>query len=198
MDEVTAISMIVLAVALLLPVASLLLEEHHRLLRGLQYLIFAVYVFANLYETLLFRVVAPHPRYELGLFWSYREALSLHRDTEAGVRLLITNSGMMKEIILNILLYIPLGYLLPFTWPSLAGKRGRLKPLGPRSLLRRGIHLLAGIPWKVLLIGMLASVLTEVTQLMFHLGLFEFDDIMNNTLGCAIGLGMYWVLVGRR
>lgn len=196
MDEVTAISFIVLAVALLLPVVSELLAENRPLLKGVQYLIFAVYVFANLYETLLFRMVTPHPRYELGLFWSYREALSFHRNTGEGMRLLISNSTMLKEIILNILLYIPLGYLVPFTWPGLAGRRQR--PLAPGGLLRRGLRLLAGIPWKVLLIGMLASVLTELTQLVFHLGLFEFDDIMNNTLGCLIGLGMYWVLIGRR
>ncbi|MEA5015875.1 MAG: VanZ family protein [Candidatus Limiplasma sp.] len=196
MDEVTAISLIVLAVALLLPVISELLAERRLLLRGLQYLIFAVYVFANLYETLLFRVVAPAPRYELGLFWSYREALSLHRHADGGLRLLITNSSLLKEILLNILLYIPLGYLLPFTWPSLAGKRQRA--LVPSGWLRRAFRLLAGIPWKVALIGMLASVLTEVTQLVFHLGLFEFDDILNNTLGCMIGLGMYWLLIGRR
>lgn len=137
MDEVTAISFVVLAAALALPVITGALEERHQLLQWIRYVIFTVYVFANLYETLLFRVVTPEPRYELGLLWSYREALSIHRDGGSGIRLLITDYGLLKEIILNILLYIPLGYLLPFTWPALA--RGGEIP--PRRAGFRGLWL---------------------------------------------------------
>ena len=48
------------------------------------------------------------------------------------------------------------------------------------------------------LIGFLCSVATEIIQLVFHLGLFEFDDILNNTLGCFIGLIIYRTLLSHR
>ena len=189
MDEITLISLIVLGVALLLPVLTEKLVDHYHLLTQLKYYIFAVYVLANLYETLLFRVITPEPKYELGFLWSYREALSFHK--AGGFRILITNGALLKEIILNILLYIPLGYLLPFTWPKLARKKREI------TTGNRVIRWLWSIPWKVVLIGLLGSIATEVTQLVFHLGLFEFDDILNNTLGCILGTLLYNGLLRR-
>lgn len=183
MDEITLISLIVLGVALLLPVLTEKLSDHYHLLTQVKYYIFAVYVFANLYETLLFRVITPDAKYQLGLLWSYREALSIHK--AGGFPIQITDGELLKEIILNILLYIPLGYLLPFLWPSLAHKKREIRSE------KRITRWLRGIPWKVVLIGFLCSSFTEITQLVFHLGLFEFDDILNNTLGCIFGTLFY-------
>ena len=191
MDEITLISLIVLGVALLLPVLMEKLADHPHWLTQVKYYIFAVYVFANLYETLLFRVVTPDAKYELGFLWSYRKALSVHHGAESGLQILITDSAFLKEIILNILLYIPLGYLLPFTWPKLAQKKREV------SSGNRAIQWLGNIPWKVVLIGFLCSTATEVTQLVFHLGLFEFDDILNNTIGCVLGTLLYNGLLRR-
>ena len=189
MDEITLVSLIVLGVALLLPVLTEKLSGHHRLLQQVKYYIFAVYVFANLYETLLFRVITPDAKYELGFLWCYREALSLHR--AGGFGILITDAGLLKEIILNILLYIPFGYLLPFLWPALAEKKDETH--GKKQRFRW----FGKIPWKVMLIGLLCSTATEVTQLVFHLGLFEYDDILNNTIGCALGTMLYNGLLRR-
>ena len=191
MDEITAISALILGIALLLCVISAALAHQHHLLRGVQYLIFSSYVFVNLYETLLFRMVTPDAQYELGFLWSYREALGVHIGSGNEVRILITDSGLLKEIILNILLYIPLGYLLPVTWPKLAEKATSKS----RSTLFRWI---TNMPWKIVLIGLLCSTVTEITQLVFHLGLFEFDDILNNTIGCAIGMMIYWFFMKNR
>lgn len=190
MDEITLVSLIVLGVALLLPVLSEQLAGNRRLLTWVKNYIFATYVFANLYETLLFRVITPDATYQLGLLWSYREALSLQG--EGWFRVLVTDGELLKEIILNILLYVPLGYLLPFMWPSLAEKQTNSK--SKVRLLRWFLN----IPWKVVLIGLLCSTATEVIQLVFHLGLFEFDDILNNTLGCFIGLIIYRTLLSHR
>jgi glycopeptide antibiotics resistance protein len=118
------------------------------------------------------------------LLWSYKEALSVHNGGDSGLRILITDSGLLKEIILNILLYVPFGYLLPFTWPKLAQKKQEASG-------NRLTHCFWSIPWKVVLIGILCSTVTEVTQLVFHLGLFEYDDIFNNALGCLIGALIY-------
>ena len=79
----------------------------------------------------------------------------------------ITNAKLLREILLNILLYVPLGYLLPFVWPKLEKKR------------------------MVVLIGFLCSCATELTQLIFRLGWCELDDIVGNTLGCLLGCLIY-------
>ena len=64
---------------------------------------------------------------------------------------------------LNILLFVPFGYLLPLLW-----KR-------------------ADRWWKVVLCGFVLSLLIELTQLVTHLGMFDLDDLMNNSLGVFLG-----------
>ena len=64
---------------------------------------------------------------------------------------------------LNILLFVPFGYLLPLLW-------------------RR-----ADRWWKVVLCGFVLSLLIELTQLVTHLGMFDLDDLMNNSLGAFLG-----------
>lgn len=68
-----------------------------------------------------------------------------------------------KQIILNILLFIPLGVLLPVIsdW---------FKKL-----------------WKVVLIGFLFSCFIEAMQYITGRGLTEIDDVINNTLGAFLG-----------
>ena len=68
---------------------------------------------------------------------------------------------------LNILLFVPFGYLLPLLW-----KR-------------------ADRWWKVVLCGFLLSLLIELTQLVTHLGMFDLDDLMNNSLGAFLGWGCF-------
>ena len=43
-----------------------------------------------------------------------------------------------------------------------------------------------------ILLGLLLSVSIEVIQLLSYRGLFEFDDIIHNTLGTAIGVGILY------
>ena len=174
MDQVTSISLFVLAFALLLPVLAKGLRRHPRWFAAAKYVILGVYILANLHETLLFRAVRPDYKAEWELLWSYRESLafpdglmSLLRGTVEVVR-----PALLEEIILNILLYIPLGYLLPFVF-------GKLKP------------------WQVVAIAFGCSALTEVIQLVGKIGWFEFDDMLNNTMGCVIGLVMYRCIISR-
>lgn len=46
---------------------------------------------------------------------------------------------------------------------------------------------------KVTMTGMLFSVIIEVTQYITGLGLCEFDDVFNNTLGALIGYDIYMI-----
>lgn len=72
-----------------------------------------------------------------------------------------------RNIILNILMFVPLGFLLPL------------------------VHESFKTWWKTYLAGLGLTVFIELSQLIFHLGVFEVDDIMNNAVGCMIGFGIY-------
>ena len=63
--------------------------------------------------------------------------------------------GYWNNIIQNILLFIPLGFLI-------GGKQG-------------------------IIAGVLLSIGIELTQYIFRLGYCELDDVLNNTIGAAIG-----------
>lgn len=164
MDQITVISVFVIAFALLLPALTQRFSRNPDLFQKIKYVIFGAYVLANLYETILFREVQSERIFKLIPFWSYAESLSFN----GGLR--ITDGPLLKQIVLNILLYIPLGYLLPFLWPS----------------LQKG-----AVSWKVVLSGFICSAATEISQLIFRIGWFEFDDMIHNTLGCLIGYLMY-------
>lgn len=103
----------------------------------------AAYILFILMETVIGRK-AGTLRMELIPFWSY------------------SHPELRMEIILNYLLFMPLGSLL---------------------------YLCFGDKWglKVVLIGFLLSASIEIIQLIFRIGLFEFDDMFGNTVGCLIG-----------
>lgn len=73
----------------------------------------------------------------------------------------------LNSIALNILLFVPLGYLAPSVF----------------SFLRRW--------WRVVLTGLGFSLMIEVVQLATHLGWFDASDLFHNTLGAVIGYGVY-------
>ena len=165
MLEILILSLLVLLFAWVPPLCSSKLAGNPKMLWMVKIIIFGTYIYANLSETLLFREVNSMRTAEPMLLWSYREALHLIGGFA------ITDHPLLYQIILNIILYIPMGYLLPFVWEKLQSPKW--------------------VSWPVVGIGMLCSVLTEVTQLVFRIGLFELDDIMNNTLGCLIGYVIY-------
>ena len=175
---------IILASLLVLEVVILLFGLLH-LFQGKQRkwiicIFFGVYLLGNLYFTLLFREELPETLYELELFGAYRRYLQLdsgilgtikHLLKEAlSGKIRIESAMYLEAVTLNILLYVPMGYLLPIVWLKL-----------------RVMH--------VILIGFLSSLLTETIQLVFRLGLFELDDLVNNTLGTIIGVALYLLLI---
>ena len=71
-----------------------------------------------------------------------------------------------RNIILNILMFVPLGFMIPLLFKKC--KR-----------------------WYITyLIGFGATLFIEILQLISKRGIFELDDIINNTLGCIIGYGI--------
>ena len=69
----------------------------------------------------------------------------------------------------NIVLFIPLGYLLPSLFPKL-------------RRLRRSLLVCAGI-----------ICLVELCQMVTLLGTCDVDDLILNLLGCAIGYGLHFL-----
>ena len=78
----------------------------------------------------------------------------------------------IRNVIGNILLLLPLGYLIPLLWKRIDNWK------------------------KTALLGISASLLIEITQLLTHHGYFDVDDIILNAGGCGLGWLCYkqWLL----
>ncbi len=110
------------------------------------------YMFLILAGTVLIRT-AGSLRYEILPFWSYRDYFNK------------TDISLMKQIIANVVIFIPIGVL---------------------SGMVQG--------WKGIYIGACFSGIIEVTQLFTHRGLFEFDDIIHNTIGTIAGVALFLLI----
>ncbi len=75
--------------------------------------------------------------------------------------------GQLTSLGLNVLLFVPFGYLLP----SVTARMNRW--------------------WKVLLLGFGFSLLIETVQLITKLGWFDASDLLHNSIGALIGYGIY-------
>ena len=115
------------------------------LLVGYMFLVFAVTILTRETEEM---------RFKLDLFWSWRTAFRKWPITPWRMK-------MLQQILLNIAMFIPIGFLL--------GRK---------------------VGWKAILIGTGYSLIIEITQLVTHRGLFEIDDLIHNTAGAAIGFGL--------
>lgn len=104
-------------------------------------LVFA-YIYFILTQTVLGRSAQAEQIFQ-GLFWEFQ-------------------NGMWSDIWLNILLFIPLGFLIG--------------------------------GWKGVLCGFVLSCGIELTQFFSRLSYFELDDILNNTIGTSVGVGLNVVI----
>ena len=93
----------------------------------------------------------------LHLFSSYRQAYNQMQ------------ISLFRNIILNILLFVPLGFLVPFYL-------GKLK----KSYI-------------TILIGFGTTLVIEIIQYITNMGIFEIDDVFNNTVGTIIGYCIFMI-----
>lgn len=112
-----------------------------------------IYFFAVLWYTIIKRPAGIHVA-QFELFWSYKGWL-------------LGNQGLGKEIIANIVLFIPFGFLCSCIFP----KRSFIVP-----------------------VAFAISLSIESFQQFFMRGLFEWDDMVSNTVGAVIGIGLYFFL----
>ncbi len=74
---------------------------------------------------------------------------------------------LWRQMLYNVIIFIPWGILFPIAFDKMKG--GKV----------------------VVCSAAIFSVAIELCQLLFRCGLFEFDDIFHNTLGAAIGFGVW-------
>lgn len=141
-----------------------------RLLTGT--ILLAAYAYGVLHLTILGRSAGESRTARLELFWSHRESLAW-----AGGEVGVTDAGLLAEILLNVILFVPLGALLPYLFSSLVSRGRALRGLAVTCLVACG-----------------CSLAIELAQWWFRLGLFEFDDVFDNTLGAAMGHAVYWLV----
>lgn len=109
-----------------------------------------IYVEFILLVTLFIREIGSGGQLAWLPLWSWQMVLRYH------------NSYLAWQILLNIILFIPLGALMA-----------------------------ANPAWRcrmIVLAGFGLSLCVELCQLVFRLGLFEWDDILHNGVGCVLGM----------
>ena len=128
--------------------------------KGLRYgtvLLLAEWICLVLCAIVIFREVSAERGYNLMPFWSYWDYGEQSYFME-----------MFGENILNVLLFVPIGFLAVY---------------GSKGMTLK----------KVLFLGGVLSVFIELLQFIFKKGFCETDDVIHNVLGCIIGYGLWRV-----
>ena len=79
----------------------------------------------------------------------------------------VDRSGMYRDVILNVILFFPFGFLL-----QMISKRNKLSAYS-------------------IAIPVMVSIFLEILQYVFHLGITDITDIISNTCGAAFGCLSY-------
>lgn len=129
--------------------------------RALQYIsrmLFVEYLFFIYCLTVFFRIASTRYTHIYIPFESYKSLLKGEIPP------------LFNEMLLNVMLFIPVGLLLA---PQVSKRTARNQ-------------------WLIaLLLGLGLSLSIELLQLAFQKGSFETDDIIHNTLGCLIGFAIW-------
>ena len=160
------------ALLVLLWIASKVIDK--KMLRKIAAVVFVIYIFVVLYITLLGRTGHQELHISLVPFWSYWNMLRgvfhalRHLDWQGVIQEIRRISyPAWSSLVLKILLFVPLGLLLPIVKEFFDSFK------------------------KLFLSGFLFSLSIEVTQILTKRGWFDVDDVINNTLGAVIGFILY-------
>ena len=124
--------------------------------------IFFIYILTVLRYTVFIIYIAIHNA-QFELFWSYKKWFA--GDTDLG-----------QEIIANIVMFLPFGFLLSAVLPTTPSFKG-----GKKAAV-------------VISAAIIFSLIIETLQLFLMRGLFEWDDVFSNAVGAALGLLLYRLL----
>ena len=109
------------------------------------------YIIVNLVLTLLSRKPGSHTEITLSLLEPFQRAARQN-----------DYARQLEGLLLNILLFLPLGYLLPQVFRKIKC-------------------------WQVLLIGAVFTIIIELCQLVFRMGWFDVNDLFYNFIGVLAG-----------
>lgn len=127
--------------------------------RKIAKLLLIEYVFLIYCSTVIFRETNDTTKYKPTTIETYKE---------------IIEKGSLRidpEIFLNVLVFVPMGFLVCLAFNSLKW-------------------------WQTLMIGCGMSVSIELLQYILKRGTTEYGDVIHNTLGCLIGIGLYYLIHG--
>ena len=123
-------------------------------------ILLTIYMVIYVYLTFTYRRPLKKAHINLIPFWSYRSAIQFHPFR-------IKSKWLARQILLNILLTVPPGLLLPILWYK-----------------ARHPYLLTAVIIFVL------SMMTEILQYFTRLGYSELDDLIDNLLGGVLGMAV--------
>lgn len=142
-------------------VIGVLMMKGDKIMKFILGTLLSEYYFLVLCSTVICRDCGSKRDMELMPFWNYPDIWNS-----------VDYPADLIEVLLNIILFIPIGLLL-------GGMGMNLK--------------------RIFLSGVILSCIIEVSQLVFCRGLCETDDVIHNTLGCIIGYeGFLWLLKLKR
>ena len=137
-------------------VGVLIIARRLDLVRRIALSLLIPYLFLTIVATVFTRSPSAEAQIMLEPFRTYRQYY--------------TDDFTWFEIRANVLLFIPIGFLLPMVIK---------KPV-----------------WLSPIIGIGISVIIELIQLLTHRGLCETDDVISNTIGFLIGFAAFWLIKG--
>lgn len=137
-------------------VGVLIIARRLDLVRRIALSLLIPYLFFTIVATVFTRSPSEEAQIMLEPFRTYRQYF--------------TDDFTWFEIRANVLLFIPIGFLLPMVIE---------KPV-----------------WLPPIIGIGISVIIELIQLVTHRGMCETDDVISNTIGILIGFTAFWLIKG--
>lgn len=120
----------------------------------------ALIFLAVVYASTVFTRTSGIRQYQLELFWSWKEIWHIGKNGRLGS---LPHNLLVQENLLNMIILFPLGILLPF-------------------IRNRKVSW-----WEGLFVGLAVSASIEILQLVLCRGLFEWDDMVHNGIGCMAG-----------
>lgn len=181
--SVLIISFIVIF-ALLITVILARMSVTNRKIRLVIAMVFMIYMAGFLYVTLFSREPSTESTMVLTPFEGYRQSLHFNPGFVEFLRLIlhnrfgeavdtigVTSVARLEENLLNILLFVPMGFLLPtmVKW------------------MRKLIIIVS--------FGLMASLALETVQFFTGLGIFDIDDLLNNTIGAFFGYILFFFCI---
>ncbi|MBO4299489.1 MAG: VanZ family protein, partial [Clostridia bacterium] len=153
-----------------------------RLRQGLLLCLFGAYALAMAWLVLLSRSAAQEYRIHIALFEDLQNAVRIDLGFLAIIRMIFTDgfpaavshiqvirAADIAQVYMNILLFVPMGYLLPYLFAWFREK-ARYRPV---------------------LVCFVISFLIENMQLIFRRGFYDVDDLVANVVGGFIGQWLF-------